>query len=319
MQHCCIYVVALLPINSSSMKNVNSYEVIIIGGSFAGLSAAMSLGRSLRKTLIIDEGQPCNSQTPHAHNFLTQDGSTPQEISRIGRQQVEKYETISFHRGLAATVSRLTQGFSITTQNKETFYSSKLIFATGLKDIMPEIQGFSECWGISVLHCPYCHGYEVRHHKTGIIANGDIAYHYAQLISNWTSELTVFTNGKSTLSPTEVQKLSHQGIEIVETEILSLEHNYGKVEFINLIDQSKVSLHAIYSAPETRQSTHIPEQLGCQLTDEGSIVVDGFQKTTEFGIYACGDNSNFRSVSLAVSTGSVAGIMANKDLIEETF
>src|SRR5690606_19368783 len=146
---------------------------IIIGGSYAGLSAAMALGRSLRKVLIIDAGKPCNRQTPHSHNFITQDGKTPAEISSIARAQVAQYETVTFLSGFAVEGKKTNSGFEIKTEKGEIFESKKLILATGVKDIMSEIPGFAECWGISVIHCPYCHGYEVRNEKTGILANGD--------------------------------------------------------------------------------------------------------------------------------------------------
>lgn len=143
----------------------NEFEVIIIGGSYSGLSAAMALGRSLRKTLIIDSGKPCNRQTPHSHNFLTQDGSTPQEISTIAKQQVLNYDTIRFYEGLAISGKKIAEGYEVTTSNQDVFRAKKLVFALGIKDLMPNIKGFSECWGISVVHCPYCHGYEIRNKK----------------------------------------------------------------------------------------------------------------------------------------------------------
>src|SRR5690606_24367400 len=149
------------------MTDIKDFEVIIIGGSYAGLSAAMALGRALRHVLIIDGGQPCNKQTPHSHNFITQDGKTPKEISSLAKQQVEEYETIKFYKGLAANATKTDKGFKITTDTNDTFTAKKLIFATGLKDIMPGIIGFAECWGISVNHCPYCHGYEYRNKNTG--------------------------------------------------------------------------------------------------------------------------------------------------------
>ena len=142
------------------MSHTKIFDVIIIGGSYAGLSAAMALGRSLRNVLIIDSELPCNIQTPHSHNFITQDGKIPQEIISLARHQVEKYATIKYHKGLAINGLKMENGFVITTSTNDTFTSKKLIFATGVKDIMPDIDGFAACWGISVIHCPYCHGYD---------------------------------------------------------------------------------------------------------------------------------------------------------------
>lgn len=302
------------------MADSQEFEIIIIGGSYAGLSAAMSLGRALRKVLVIDNGQPCNRQTPHSHNFLTQDGQKPGAITAIALAQLANYNTVEFYKGLATNASKTEEGYTIETQAGDIFHSKKLIFATGLKDIMPDIPGFAECWGISVIHCPYCHGYEVRHQKTGIIANGDAAFHYAQLINNWTKELTVFTNGKPLLKGEQRSKLKKHAIAIVETEIDYLAHNGGHIEKVVLKDGSAIALNAIYSRPAFVQHYGIPQALGCELTEHGLLKVDNFQKTNIAGVFACGDNSNLmRSVAMSVATGSATGAMVNHELITESF
>lgn len=301
------------------MTNNNTYEVIIIGGSYSGLSAAMSLGRALRNVLIIDSGKPCNIQTPHSHNFLTKDGSTPKQISSLAKEQVAKYDTIKFYEGLAASAIKAEKGFEVKIQSGDTFTAKKLIFATGLKDIMPDITGFAECWGISIIHCPYCHGYEVRNEKTGIIGNGDNAFHYARLISNWTKQLMLFTNGKSTLTEEQTEKVKRHNIQIIETEIDSIDHDRGQIKNVIFKDNLKVSVKAVYSGPKFMQHSDIPASLGCELTEQGLIKVDMFQKTSVPDICASGDCANGRAVSVAVSTGTIAGAFLNNELIEEEF
>ena len=143
------------------MKKEEHFDVIIIGGSYSGLAAGMALGRALKQVLIIDSHTPCNRQTPYSHNLITNDGKTPAEIASVAKQQVAAYPTVHFFNGLAVQGSGTNNAFKIKVASGETFSGDKLIFATGIKDIMPNIDGFSECWGISVLHCPYCHGYEV--------------------------------------------------------------------------------------------------------------------------------------------------------------
>lgn len=297
----------------------NKFDVIIIGGSYAGLSAGLALGRSLRKVLIIDAGKPCNSPTPRSHNFITQDGVAPGKIAAIARLQVEKYSTVQFYKGKATEAESVSGGFTISTDNGESFDAKKLIFAAGLKDIMPRIEGFSSCWGKSILHCPYCHGYEVKQVKTGIIANGDMAFHYATLISNWTNELSVFTNGNSTLTQEQQAQLQKHSIKIFEAKVQELVHDNGQLTKIILEDASEYELSAIYSAPETKQHCELPERLGCEINDDGLVQVDPFQKTTVPGVYACGDSANMRSVAMAVSSGQIAGVVSNKELVEESF
>ncbi len=155
----------------------NEFDVLIVGGSYAGLSAAMALGRSLRQVLVMDSGQPCNRFTPHAHNFITHDGKAPADIAQQARQDVARYNTVHFHEGLAVEGRKTASGFEVKTQAGELFFGKKLLFATGIKDHLPDIEGFEACWGISMIHCPYCHGYEFRGQKTGIWANGPRAFH----------------------------------------------------------------------------------------------------------------------------------------------
>lgn len=302
------------------MADNKNFEVIIIGGSYAGLSAAMALGRALRNVLIIDSGLPCNRQTPHSHNFITQDGEKPSVIAKKAKTQVLNYNTVNFHNGLAVSGKKTENGFEITTKTGETLETKKLVFATGVKDIMPNIKGFSECWGISVIHCPYCHGYEVKNERTGIFANGDFAFHYAQLINNWTKDLTVFTNGKSTLTQEQTDKINKHNIPIIEKEIAYLKHENGNVQQIVFKDNSTFHLKAIYSRPDCEQHCKIPEMLGCEQTEQGLLKVDMFQKTTVKNVFACGDNASpMRSVANAVATGSLVGAMVNNGMIEEEF
>lgn len=302
------------------MKQEKKYDAIIVGGSYAGLATAMALGRALRKVLVIDSGNPCNQQTPHSHNFLTNDGKTPKEITGIACQQVQQYKTVDFLSAFVTSGRKTESGFVVETESNETFAAKKLVFATGIKDSMPDIPGFAECWGISVLHCPYCHGYEVRQQKTVILANGNDAVELATLISNWTDDLTVYTNGKSTLSEQQEQKLQQHNIHINENEIEKLEHRNGYVERILLKDGFNATVKAIYARLPFVQHSSVPQMLGCELTPEGYIKTDPAQRTTVPGIFACGDNTTrMRTVANAVAMGTTTGMMLNKELIDEMF
>ena len=302
------------------MKDKNQFDVIIIGGSYAGLATAMALGRALRNVLIIDSGKPCNIQTPHSHNFLTQDGKSPKEIATLAKQQVVAYDTVTFFDGIATKGLKTSNGFEIQTETGNKFSATKLVFATGIKDIMPEIAGFSECWGISVLHCPYCHGYEVKNEITGILGNGEYGFEFSKLISNWTKKLTLFTNGTSTLTSEQKTKLEKHSIEIVEKEIKELEHQNGQLKSIIFKDGSKQIVKAIYTKLPFEQNCTVAEQLGCELTEDGYIKIDAAQKTTTKDVFACGDNATrMRTVANAVAMGTLTGMTVNKELIEERF
>jgi thioredoxin reductase len=302
------------------MTDTKDFDVIIIGGSYAGLSSAMALGRSLRKVLIIDSGLACNRQTPYSHNFLTQDGKTPNEIATLARQQVEKYKTVKFYKGLALIGTKTVNGFEITTDTNDKFTSKKLIFATGIKDIMPDIKGFSECWGISIIHCPYCHGYEFRKQHTAIYANGAKAFHLASLVNNLTDNLTILTTGKADFSPEQIEKLSKHNIQIIETKISEFENKKGRIQDVIFDDNTKIAFDAVYAAIPFLQHSDIPISLGCELCEHGYIKVDDFQKTTVAGVYACGDNTNMmRSIANAVYSGNLTGAVINAELANEHF
>jgi thioredoxin reductase len=302
------------------MIQKKNFEVIIIGGSYSGLSAAMSLGRSLRDVLVMDSGLPCNRQAPHSHNFITQDGQKPSVISAKAKLQVAFYKTVQFYEGLATEASRTENGFEITTASGMVFTAKKVLFATGVKDLMPEISGFADCWGISIIHCPFCHGYEVKSEKTAIIANGEAGFEYAKLIANWTKDLRLCTNGKSTLTALKTKILLKHKVEIIEGEIESFEHKNGNIEDIVFNNKEKIRVKAIYHRPPFEQHCPLAVNLGCELNEQGLLKVDAFQKTTIPGLYASGDNCHpARSLATAVSPGSIAGAMINKELIEAEF
>lgn len=302
------------------MKSTKHFEVIIIGGSYAGLSAAMALGRSLRQVLIIDSGLRCNRQTPHSHNFLTQDGEDPGVIAGKAKKEVLNYDTLEWIDDLAVSGSKTEDGFTITTQKGDEFFSKKLLFASGIKDIMPEIPGFAACWGISVVHCPYCHGYEFRNQETAILANGPKALHLASLVNNLTKKLSILTMGKANFSEAERVKLDYNQIEIIEEEVAAIEHENGRLKRLNFKNGTNKEIDVLYAALPFVQSSDIPIALGCELTETGFIKVSEMQATSVAGVYACGDNSGMlRSIANAVYSGNLAGAILNKALIDDLF
>lgn len=304
----------------TTMTDQKNFDVIIVGGSYAGLAAGMALGRALMKVLIIDDGKPCNRQTPHSHNFLTHDGKTPHEISALANLQVQRYSTVSFFTGTAVSGKPLPQGFEIRTGSGEVFQGKKIIFASGIKDRLPDIDGLAASWGISVLHCPYCHGYEVRNEKTGILGNGDTAVDFAALIYNWSKDLVLYTNGPSRFTAAQRKKLQQHTIPVIEKEILQLQHDAGQLQKIVFTDGTTASIRVLYAPSPFEQHCKIPETLGCAFTDEGYIKVNSSQETTVPGIYAVGDNAaKMRTVANAVAAGTTAGIALSKKMITEEF
>lgn len=275
---------------------------------------------ALRNVLIIDNQLPCNRQTPHSHNFLTQDGEPPLLILEKARQQVLAYSTIEWKIATAVQAHKSEAGFEVVLQSGESYGAKKLVFATGIKDNLETFKGLSACWGISVIHCPYCHGFEVKNTPTAVIGNGDEGFEYVKMISNWTKELTLCTNGPSTLSQEQRLKLAKNGINVVESEIDEFLHQDGHIEHLLFKNQEKLPVKAVYHRPSFEQHTALPAQLGCELTPQGYIQVNEMQQTSQPGILAAGDNTSpFRSVANAVAKGSMAAAVLNRELIEESF
>lgn len=306
--------------NNYEMKDMTKYDVVIVGGSYSGLAAAMALGRALRTVLVIDNGKPCNIQTPESHNFLTQDGFSPKYIAAIAREQVQIYDTVSFKEDTVTAISKANNAFVVQTQSNESIQALKIVFASGIKDEMPLIEGFAECWGISILHCPYCHGYEVKGLKTGILGNGELGFELAKLISNWTKNITIYTNGSAKFSPYHLEMFKNKNITIDERVISKIDHSNGCVNHLVFSNNSMDAVNAIYTRLPFTQNSSFLEDLGCDFTEEGYIKVDAQQRTSVAGIYASGDStSKMRTVANAVSSGTTAGMMLNKEIIEERF
>jgi thioredoxin reductase len=302
------------------MADPQNFEVIIIGGSYAGLSAAMTLGRARRHVVVIDAGNPCNIHAPFSHNFLTHDGEKPSDIARVAKQQVLQYPTITFVEAIAVKSQKIDGFFCIETNTQKSFNGQKLLFSTGLTDIIPDVPGYAECWGISILHCPYCHGYEAKDQKTGILGNGELAFEMAKMIAQWTNDLAIFTDGKAVFSESESQKLKQHQIQIVETEIKAFEHENGQIRNIVFNGGSKHKISALYAHPHTKQQCDFSTVFGCKMNGHGCIDTDVFQKTNIPGIYAAGDCASVgRAISVAVAAGTVAGMFINKELVEESF
>lgn len=295
-----------------------SYEVIIIGGSYAGLSAAMSLGRARRQVLVIDGGLPRNRFTPHAHNLLLNDGEAPADLAARAQQNLAHYPTVQLLPDQATTARKLPDGsFELNTQQHGLLQARYLLLATGLRDELPIVPGFAECWGKSVIHCPYCHGYEVADQPTGAWVNGDDTHHLATLLPNWTHDLTIFTNGPATFDGDLRQQLTAQRIALNETPISALEHEQGQLRALHLADGRRLPLPVLYARLPLHQASDLPAQLGCAPAKQAPLLqVDAQYRTSVAGVYAAGDNCTpVSQLAQAIAAGNMAGAAISRELI----
>ncbi|MCU0384837.1 MAG: NAD(P)/FAD-dependent oxidoreductase [Flavihumibacter sp.] len=291
-------------------------EVVILGGSYAGISAAMALGRSLREVLVIDNGQPCNRQTPHSHNFLTRDGATPAFIASVAKEQVLEYPTVQWLDETVSKVEETAVGLLVYTSQGLQVHTKKLLLATGVKDELLPIPGFAECWGISVLHCPYCHGYEVRKEALAVLSNGEMAMEFVQLIRQWSSRIQLLTNGNPVLTLQQLAQLEKACIPVRSSPVQSILHTNGHVYQVQLEDGTLIPLKALFVRVPFSQSPLV-QQLGLSLNEQGYITVNPFQQTSLAHVFAAGDcTTPMRSVSTAVAQGTMAGAAINKFLLE---
>ncbi len=294
------------------------HDAIIIGGSFAGLSAAMYLVRARRTVCIIDAGSPRNRFATHSHGFFAQDGSKPGAMLATARSQVAAYPTATFIAGEAMSVARAQDGFSVTLATGKTLESATLVLAFGVSDDLPAIPGLAEHWGRSVLHCPYCHGYEFSGQRLGVLNVSPMSPHQAMLIAEW-GPTTLYLNGESGPDQATLVKLRERGIHIEPTPVVALHGDGAQLSSVELADGRTPELTALYLGPRTRLNSAIAQQLGCEL-DEGTfgsvIRTDATQMTTVSSVYAAGDiTRSAHNITWASADGVMAGMAAHRSLI----
>jgi len=295
-------------------------DVAIIGGGTAGLSAALVLGRMRRTVLIVDSGQPRNAVSPAAHGFFSRDGIAPSELLQIGREQLAPYDTVELRNGSVVDVERNDDGFELTLSDGTKYHARKLMFATGVQDQLPQVDGLEVFWGTSVFHCPYCHGWEARDKPIAILADGDAAIHLATLLYSLSTDLVVCTNGASTLSEEQRALLQAFNIPVYEEMVTGVEGRDGIIEHIHFANGDVLERGIIFVRTELQQHSDLPQKLGCEINDYGFIQVDNTCQTTVPGVYAIGDMAGqLHQVIQAAANGAFAAARLNHLLATEQF
>jgi thioredoxin reductase len=291
----------------------HDYEAIIIGGSYAGLSAALQLARARRRVLIIDEGQRRNRFASHSHGFLTQDGVDPAIIAADARAQVMEYPTVEWRSARADEAEAADKGFVVSVHG-ERISAKTLVLATGVKDHLPDIPGLSERWGKSVFHCPYCHGYELDQGPVGVIAVSPASLHHGLMLPDW-GPTTLLLNNVFQPDADALKQLEHRGTAVERTAIRGIT---GQAD-IELADGRTLPFAGLFTMPRTEIASPIGQQLGCALEDGpmGAFIrTDDVKQTSVPGVFACGDAARAAgSVALAVGDGALAGAMTHRYLM----
>ena len=307
-------------------KNVSpakfDYDVVIVGGGPSGQSAALVLGRARRKVLVCDEGKPRNHTSPAVHSYFSRDGISPAELLKIGREQLKPYG-VEWRDAGVTDAERVDGGFRIEIRGGNAVTTRKLILATGVTDERPAIEGLSALWGTGVLHCPYCHGWEVRDRPWAFIARGDLAVEWGTELLGWTKTLTLCSNGPAGLTDAGRRTLKDRGVAVREQTIHRLEGENGVLKAVVFEGGEKLELAALFVRTTMVQRSPLAKQLGCKLEsmDGGfrdAVVADPFGATAIPGLYVVGDASRGApQVSAAVADGAMAAVMANKSILKE--
>ena len=290
------------------------HDVIIVGGSYAGMAAALQLLRARRDVKVIDAGERRNRFADLSHGFLGQDGVAAAEIAANAKRQLEAYPTLSWVDGRAVTVSGKKDDFTVATADGRVHHGRRLLFATGLEDQLPPVAGLAERWGRAVFHCPYCHGYELDQGKIGVIAAGPMSSHQAEIVSDW-GPVTFLTNGAVDLDAPTRQALESRNISVESTPI---DHIDGVADVV-LKDGRKLGFAGLFTAPFCVPSSNLAEETGCAMEETMmgiQIRTDAAKQTSIAGISACGDVARIpHSVTLAVADGAWAGAQIHRSLL----
>ncbi len=302
---------------------MNTHDVVVIGGGAAGLSAALVLTRARRRVAVVDAGQPRNAPAAHMQGFLGSDGLPPTELLAAGRAEVAGYGGVLIS-GIVTDVHRCESTtcedrscFDVVLADGTSLRTRRVLVTTGLRDEIPEIPGARERWGRDVLHCPYCHGYEVRDQALGVLGGTPEAVAHALLIRQWSDDIAFFANG-SPLNSGEREALLARGISVVDEDVARLVVDGDHLAGVELASGEIVRRTAVFVRPRFVPNDALLTGLGCATHDNGWVVADSAGRTSVAGVWAAGNAVNPRAqVITAAGEGSTAAIAINNDLVEE--
>lgn len=293
-------------------------DAIIIGGGAAGLSAALQLGRSRRTVTVVDAGQPRNAPSPHAHGFLTRDGVAPLELTRLGRADLEPYD-VRVLDGTVVSAGKVDGVFHVALADGTTIEAPRLLVTTGVVDELPAIPGLAERWGQDLVHCPYCHGWEIRDQAIGVIGSSTMAVHQALLFRQWSPNITLFLNSAPEPAAAERRQMAARGVRLVEGAVARIHSTDGAVSGVELADGSLHRVEALTAQSRVVARAGFLTTLGLapEAGEFGELLqVDGNGLTAIPGVWAAGNVTDMRATVLAAAyAGAMAGVAINMDMI----
>jgi thioredoxin reductase len=296
------------------MSATHTYDVAIVGGGAAGLSAALVLGRARRRVAVIDAGQPRNAPAAHMQGYLSRDGMPPADLLAAGRIEVSGYGVEIIEQ----KVLGIEPGFTVHLGNDHVIEARRILVATGVVDGIPDLPGVRDRWGKDLLHCPYCHGWEVRDQPLGVLGSNPGSILHAQLVRQWSDDVIYFAHTQEP-TPVEASELDARGIRVVHGQVAGLIVDDDRLTGVELTDGSITARAAVFVRPlVTPHPDDLLVALGCELDDAGFAVVDGTGRTSVPGVWGAGNAVDPRAqVITAAGEGSAAAIAINADLLHE--
>ena len=292
----------------------NSFDVVVIGGGPAGLSAALVLGRARRRVAVVDAGMPRNAPAAHMQGFLSRDGMAPTDLLAAGRTEVAGYGVELIEDQVAA----IEAGFVVRLAGGRVLNARRILVATGVHDELPEIAGIRERWGRDLLHCPYCHGWEVRDQPLGVLGTVPGSVQHAQLVRQWSDDVVFFAHTYD-LTATEAAELEARGVHVFHEEVARLVVENDRLVGVALVDGRVIARTAVFIRPNNiLHPDGLLAGLGCELDAAGFVTVDAGGRTTNPGVWAAGNVVDPRAqVITSAGAGSAAAIAINADLVQE--
>lgn len=293
-------------------------DVIVVGGGPAGLNAAVVLGRCRRTVLVFDTGQYRNRYSHGMHNYLTRDDILPSEFISLCHKEIEKYSVQLVHKKVISGRKNSEGIFVVKDEEGATYFAKKLLVATGLKDNLPEIDGFKELYGKSVFHCPYCDGWEVKDQKVGVYARNKEGWELALNLKAWTSDVTLYTDGNKKIKAEQRELLDANDIPVITLPIASIHGYDGQLEKIIFKNGGERRCDALFFVNGYVQQCNLAETFDCEMSRKGVIITNRFQQTKTPGLFVAGDaDKDMHFVVVAAAEGAKAGVMINKELQKE--
>jgi thioredoxin reductase len=293
-------------------------DVIVIGGSFAGLAAALQFGRTRRKAVVLDTGLPRNRYAAHSHGLFGHDNRPPGEILALAQAQLAAYPSVQRVRARAVRASGSIDDFTVVLDSGESLAARRLLLSYGRTDHFPSLPGFAECWGKTVVPCPYCHGFEIAGQHWGLLYHSSMSLHMPPLYNHWTDRITIFTDGHD-LPADERANLEARGVAFVDGKVSAIQHDGGMISAVQLDDGRLVAIDTLFAHPRSTPSSDLHQSLGVAIeaSPVGEIVkVDEKQQTSLPGVYGAGDLTNpMSSLTVATHAGAMAAIIAQQSLI----